>query len=277
MRHVVVVTDSNVCLPADLVGTLGIQVLPITVHLPGADHHDGHDGLSTLVYEALDNDLPVKSSPPSVAEYLEVIEAADADVVVVTPAAEFTTMHGHATLACDLSRRRAVAVDSRTATAGQGLIVLEGARAAAEGATLDGVVRIVESAAARVDLVASVAELQTLWRRGWVPNQVMDGPTDGAASRDGPRTLFRFRTGGVEPLDSVESSEDALEAIYAQWSEGGGPEAVSSVVFHADDPKLAARLQHRLGAVSFVSGFSAAMGIHTGRGVVGAAWITGPR
>lgn len=266
MHHVVVVTDSNVCLPVSLAETLGIQVLPITVHLPGADHRDGGEGLSSLVYQALDDNQAVKSSPPSVSEYLEAIEGSDAaSVVVVTPATEFTTMHTHASLACSLARRRAVAIDSRTATAGQGLVVLAGARAAAEGASLETVIRVVEDSAGRVDLVASVAELQTLWRRGWVPSQVMDA--------HGPRTLFRFRSGSVEPIASVESATAAIEAIYDQWRQGGGPDSDSSVVFHADDPGLAARLEERLGRVSFVSGFSAAMGIHTGRGVVGAAWL----
>ncbi|MGH9128980.1 MAG: DegV family protein [Acidimicrobiales bacterium] len=278
MQQVVVVTDSNVCLPSTLLDTLSIGVLPITVHLPGSDHPDGGEHLSGLVYQALDDDQPVKSSPPTVSEYLEAIEGAQASsVVVVTPATEFTAMHVHACLACDLARRRAVAVDSRTATAGQGLVVLAGARAAAAGAPLEAVARIVEDAAGRVDLVASVAELQTLWHRGWVPSQVMGPPLGAAAAGDGPRTLFRFKSGSVEPLDSVESAAAALEAIHERWSQGGGPGSESSVVFHADDPELAARLEMRLGAVTFVSGFSAAMGIHTGRGVVGAAWLAAPR
>lgn len=274
MHHVVVVTDSNVCLPVALVDMLGIRVLPITVHLPGADRQDDGDDLSRLVYHALDHDQPVKSSPPSVAEYLAAIEGAEAGaVVVVTPAAEFTAMHGHASLACELATRRGVAVDSRTATAGQGLVVLAAARAAAAGADLETVVRTVHDAAGQVDLVASVAELATLWRRGWVPSEVMEGPGGRVAGQDGPRTLFRLREGCVEPLDSVGSAAAALDAIHAAWSRGGGRDATSSVVFHADDPVLAARLEERLGGVSFVSGFSAAMGIHTGRGVVGAAWL----
>ncbi|MGH9071313.1 MAG: DegV family protein, partial [Acidimicrobiales bacterium] len=240
------------------------------------DHLDGADGLSALVFAALADDQPVKSSPPSVAEYLQSIEeAAATSVVVITPAAEFTAMYSHAKLACDLAGRRAVALDSRTATAGQGLVVLAGARAAAAGADLEAVVLAAEIAAGRVHLVASVAELQTLWHRGWVPNEAIDGQDEREAGRDGPRTLFRFRSGAVEPLSRVESSAAAMEAIYDEWAATGGPEAVSSAVFHAEDYQLAARLRDRLGAVSYVCGFSAAMGIHTGRGVVGAAWMSG--
>ncbi|MGH9064955.1 MAG: DegV family protein [Acidimicrobiales bacterium] len=275
MRQVAVVTDSNVCLPAPLVDTLGIRVLPITVHLPGADCLDGEDALSSRVYAALDDDQPVKSSPPSVAEYLAAIEEADAGaVVVVTPAVEFTSMHTYASLACELAGRRAVAVDSRTAAAGAGLVALAGARAASEGGSLETVLRVVEEASTRVDLVASVAELRTLWRRGHVASQVLDQP--GREGQARPRTLFRFRRGAVEALDPAPSAEAALDAVWARWAGGGGPGATSCVVFHADDPELAARLEARLGSVSFVSGFSAAMGIHTGRGVVGAAWLPVP-
>jgi fatty acid-binding protein DegV len=56
------------------------------------------------VYDALAHGEPVKSSPPSTGAYLVAIEEAKASaVVVITPAAEFTTMHHNALLAADLA------------------------------------------------------------------------------------------------------------------------------------------------------------------------------
>lgn len=274
MSNVAIVTDSSACLPAATSGPLGIRVLPITVHLPGSDHLDGGDGLPQLVYQALDRNQPVKSSEPSMADYLDAIEeAGPGPVVVVTPAVEFTAMFGHATSACDLAGHRAVAVDSRTAAAGQGLVVRAGARVAAGGGSLDRVLRALDLASGRVDLVASLATLVPLRRSGRVPSASLVQPGRG---RDARRTLFRMREGAVEPLASVRSPEAAVEAIGAEWESGGRPGADSCMVFHADCPALADQLGRRLGGVTSISEFSAAMGIHTGRGVVGAAWTSSP-
>lgn len=269
MERIAVVTDSSACLPPSLAKTMGIRVLPITVHLLGADHLDGGDDLPSKVYRALADDEPVKSSPPSVADYLAAIEDSDAGtVVVVTPAAEFTAMHQHAAVACELAGRRAIVIDSRTAAAGEGLVVAAGAQAAAGGERLAGVIRCLEEASSRVDLVASLAGLGVLRRSGLVPAGSLE-----ARSREGSRIVFRMRAGAVEPLASVACGSDALDAIEAEWTSGGGWGATRHMVFHADCPDLAQELAERLGDTSAIAGFSAAMAIHTGPGVVGAAWL----
>ncbi len=276
MARVALVTDSSACLPAPLVAALAIRVLPITVHLPGMNRLDGDQGLPEQVYQALEADQPVRSSPPSVADYLGAIDQAGAEadleaVVLVVPAAEFTDMRSHALIACDLSGGRAVAVDSRTAAAGQALVVLAGAEAAAAGESLERVLRAIEEATRRVDLVASVAELGPLRRSGRVPS-----PSLGPARPAEARSVFRMRRGAVEPLARVESADAALQRIHQEWRAGGGPGATSCALFHADCPELASQLGEQLRAVTMVAGFSAAMGINTGRGVVGAAWLPSP-
>ncbi len=269
MAGVALVTDSSACLPARLVDSLAIRVLPITVHLPGTNRLDGAEGLPEQVYQALEADQPVKSSPPSVADYLGAIDEAGADaVVIVVPAAEFTEMRSHAMVACELSGGRAVTVDSRTAAAGQALVVLAGAEAAASGEPLERVLRSLEEASGRVDLVASVAELGPLRRSGRVPS-----PSLGPARSEGARTVFRMRRGAVEPLARVGTAGAALQRIRQEWAATGGPGAIQCAVFHSDCPELASQLGERLSSVTMVAGFSAAMGINTGRGVVGAAWL----
>lgn len=270
MAGVALVTDSSACLPAPVVAALAIRILPITVHLPGLSRSDGTEGLPAQVYQALEADQPVKSSPPSVADYLGAIDEADAEaVVVVVPASEFTDMRSHALLACELSGGRAVTVDSRTAAAGQALVVLAGAEAASSGAPLERVLRAIEEASSRVDLVASLDELGPLRRSGRVPS-----PSLGPARLVDARTVFRMRRGAVEPLARVGSPGAALRRIHQEWEGGGGPGATSCAVFHADCPELASQLGERLSGVTMVAGFSAAMGINTGRGVVGAAWLS---
>jgi DegV family protein with EDD domain len=269
MHDIALVADSSACLPPALAPALGIRVLPITVHLPDADFLDGVDRLARGVYRALEQDEPVKSSPPSVVEYFAAIDEAGArSVIVVTPATEFTTMYRNARLAAEMAGPHVTVVDSRTAAAGHGLVVLAGAAAVSAGASPAEVVRTIEHASARVDLVASLENLGPIRRSGRVPSVALD-----VAGRLGVRPVFRMRFGAVEPLASPRDTGAALGRIQREWVAGGGAAADHSAIFHADCHDLAERLEHLLGSVDHVVELSAAMGIHTGRRVVGAAWL----
>jgi DegV family protein with EDD domain len=272
MRRVGVVTDSSTCLPQSLVEELGICVVPVTVHLPGSDKVDGSDHLASRISEAVERDQYVRSSHPFITDYLAAIEEVDAEqVVVVTPAMEFAGMYRNASLAAELAARSAVTIDSRTAAAGQALVVLSGAEAAAAGAELEEVVRVVEAASRSVDLVASLETLVPISRSRRVP-----APALRAAELEGMRSVFRMRAGTVEPLGATSTTEEALRTIAKEWTATTAAPSGKTTVFHAECPELAELLGGMLGRVDFVSGFSAAMQIHTGQGVVGAAWLRGP-
>jgi DegV family protein with EDD domain len=269
MLRVSLVTDSSTCIPDSVVESLGIRLVPVTVHVPDSERLDEGEQLPGRISEAIERDQLVRSSHPFITDYLAAIEdSAGHEVVVVTPAMEFAGMYRNASLAAELAARGAIAIDSRTAAAGQALVVLAGAQAAADGAGLDEVVRVVEDASRRVDLVASLETLGPIRRSHRVPDLALR-----AAELEGMRSVFRMRRGAVEPLDSSATTTQALETIRKEWDAtvGDGPERAT--VFHAGCPEVAERLSEMLGHVDFVSGFSAAMQVHTGRGVVGAAWI----
>jgi DegV family protein with EDD domain len=269
MHDIALVTDSSACLASGLAHALGIRVLPITVHLPDADVLDGVDRLASGVYRTLERDEPVKSSPPSVVEYFAAIEeVGDRSVIVITPAAEFTTMYRNARLAAEMAGPHVTVVDSRTAAAGHGLVVLAGAEAVSAGASLAEAVRTMEDASARVDLVASLENLGPIRRSGRVPSVALD-----VAGRLGVRPVFRMRFGAVQPLASPRDTGAALARIRREWATGGGPATDRSAIFHADCHDLAVSLERHLGRVDHVVELSAAMGIHTGRRVVGVAWL----
>lgn len=264
-----VVTDSSTCLPPALLEKLAVITVPVTVHLPGAEGIDGSDHLSRRISEAVERDQYVRSSHPFITDYLAAIEESGCEeVVIVTPAMEFAAMFRNASLAAELSTRRAVVVDSRTAAAGEALVVLAGATAAGAGGSLAEVTATIESASRRVDLVATLETLDPIRRSRRVPAPILRGtPLEGA------RSLFRMRDGTVELIGEVKSEAEAFEQICSAFESGGGPRAESSTVFHADSPEAAERLCSLLGPVDFVSGFSAAMQVHTGPGVIGAAWL----
>ncbi len=258
-------------MPAELVARFGVCVLPISVFLPedGAPSIDPPDGEDLLLPETLAREELAGANHPFVTEYLQAIEAPGFDAaVVITPAVEFATMYRNATLAAEFAARPVVLIDARTAAAGQALVVLAGAEAAARGASIEKVVRAVEEASRHVELVASLATLEPLRRSGPVPDEVLGG-----GGPRGFRSVFRMRDGTVEPLGNATTAEDTLETIRAAFLASAPRGTERSAVFHANARHLADRLREMLGGVDFVSGFSIAMQVHTGGGVVGAAWI----
>ncbi|HXZ83629.1 MAG TPA: DegV family protein [Acidimicrobiales bacterium] len=271
MGRVRVITDSSACVPAELVAKFAVCVLPISVFLPedSLTGIDPTDGGEMPLPEALAREELAGANHPFVTEYLQAIESPDFDAaVVITPAVEFATMYRNAALAAEFALRPVVLVDARTAAAGQALVVLAGAEAAAAGAEIQQVVRIVEQASSRVELVASLATLEPIRRSGPLPDDVL-----GDLEPSGVRNVFRMRDGTVEPLGTAPTPEEMLEAIHAAYLSSAPRGSERSAVFHANAPHLAARLGELLGGVDFVSGFSVAMQVHTGSGVVGAAWI----
>jgi DegV family protein with EDD domain len=265
-----VITDSSACIPAELAEKLGICVLPISVYLSDAGTGDV-EALADVadLPEQLASEELAGANHPFVTEYLDAIETPGFDAaIIVTPAIEFATMYRNAGLAVTFSKRPARAVDARTAAAGQALVVLAGAEAAASGADLDGVVAVVEGAARHVELVASLASLEPIRRSGPLPDGVLDAP-----GLEGARSVFRMRDGVVEPLGTAATSDEALTLMRDTYRQSVRDGVTRATVFHSRAPELADELVRLLGGVDFVTGFSVAMQIHTGSGVVGAAWI----
>jgi len=262
------VTDSSACLPAQAVRRYGITVLPIVIHLPTGDLRDDTPEAGTMVYEAMARGEPVKSSAPSTLEYLAAMEQGEGDVVVITPAAEFTAMYRNAAVAAEIAGGRAAVVDSRTAAAAQGLVTLAAADVAATGGSAGAVVRAAEDAGRRAELVAALDGLEHIKRSGRVPGVALE-----LAHQLGIRPVFRLHAGTTERLGVPRSPAAALRRIRREATARGVERSPATMVFHAASLGRAEELRGLLGHGAPLTEFSPSMGIHTGAGVVGVAWL----
>ncbi len=206
--RVAVLTDSSAGMPADQARRFDVHVVPIHLTIGSDEFRDGLDLDPAVLYQALQKGVPVKSAAPSPLDYADAVEATlSDDVVVVTPASEFTFMYRNASLAAELSDRRVTVVDSRSATAGHGLVVLAGAQAAAGGGTVDDVVSAAEDAASRVELVGALETLDYLRSSGRVPAIAL-----GLATQLGVRPVFRFEEGVTRPGRTRRKSSAGVSA-----------------------------------------------------------------
>jgi DegV family protein with EDD domain len=267
MSSVKLLTDSSACLPPGLSSRTSVHSIPIAILLGSASLDDG-PAQADRVYRAMALAEPTKSAPPSLHHYLDAIEESDSDaVVILTPAVEFTVMYRNARLAATMARRPVEVVDTRTAAAGQGIIVAIAVEAMDAGASALEVAEVARAAAQRTELVASLPSLDSIEGSGHVPATAFAGVVP-----RGSKPTFRFRDGVVAPLGRPVPASDSDGLLRSAWREGGGDQAERTLFFHAASVGEAHRLRSTCERDDPIVEFSPAMAVHTGLGCVGVAW-----
>ena len=268
-----IVTDSAASLPADLVASSGVVVVPLWLTLGGDPVRDGDLSLDEVL-RRLDEGLTTSS--PSPGEFAAAVEAADAGdgVLVLTLSAGMSSTFEAARLATELAEdARVELLDTGTAAGAEGLVVLAAAEAARAGGTLADVRTAAERAAAQVRLVASLPTLDHLARGGRVP-----GAAAWAGRWLGLNPVFEFRNGHVRPHRPARGDDAAVERLVSMWAHTVVRGARLHVAaMHASRPDAAERLlravRDRAEPTSeWVGSFSPVMVAHTGPGLVGLAW-----
>jgi DegV family protein with EDD domain len=267
---VTVVTDSAASIPVELVSRLGIVVVPMSVIIGGTVYPDGQLGLDEVMSRVNEGVSTAGTNP---GEFLEAIEPIEGDVVLLTISAQMSSTFEAARTAASLGDGRAHVIDTRTASGGQGLVVLAAAAAAARGEPIDAVVAEAERVIQRVRLVATVQNLDRLIASGRVP-----GIAALANRWLGMQPLFEFREGRAHPLRPAFSRDAALDRMVATWhNTAARGRRLHVAALHAEAEEEAKRLLKQVTTevepeTSFVAPFNSVMVVHTGLGLVGLAW-----
>ena len=280
--NVAVVTGSQTCLPRELVEELDITVLPYTLVLDGREYLDGVDMTPEEFYRLLPN-LNGRYGTSSISPglFLETFQKLSRryrGILVITISSSMSGVYNNARLAAESFRDVPVMVlDSGTAALAQGLVVLRAAKAAKAGASLEECYRVAAEAASRVRLLAYISTFEYLRKSGRVKAVAAL-----AADALSIKPVFAFREGKVELVGRRRSAERARELIaelVLEYWEENERKPLELAVFHASSPSEADDLAKRIisrvpvaGEVIF-SEFTPVMGIHTGPGVVGAAFL----
>jgi fatty acid kinase fatty acid binding subunit len=260
----VVVTDSS-GRPSRPGAAAPVVVVPITILLADRQIPD-HEIDPQLVDEALARAEPIKTRAPGVIDYLDAVESTDAQAaVILTPAAELTAMWRHACHTPWLADRPVAVVDTRTAAAGQALVVEAAAEAAAAGNSLADVVAVAREAAGRARILGAVGTAEPLVAAGMV--ELRRGR--------GRPTVFDARHGMIEPLRVLDGDDPvaALADLYGRQRGAGNPVAFTSAGAGRGVQAMAERLAGLVDSNRPPEVCSAAMTVYTGRGVIGIAWL----
>ncbi|HEY81839.1 MAG TPA: DegV family protein [Dehalococcoidia bacterium] len=285
MRKVAIVTDTTACIPREQVERYDIEVVPIQLIFENRTYRDGIDISPTEFYALLRRakKLPTTSSS-SPGPYLEAYHQASRlaqNVLCITLSAKFSGIFNSARLAMEMAKTALPNVvievlDSGTAAAAQGLVVLAAARAAASGQDLAEVMATAKRVMSKVNLFATLDTLQYLVRSGRVPqaaalvNSLLKIKPIFTLNHAEARTVALPRT--------IPSAIKRMLKIMEQKTAKDQPLHVA--VMHADALDEAIALKDRISsqfdcAELFVTEFTPVMGVHTGPGLLGVAFYSG--
>jgi DegV family protein with EDD domain len=277
---VAVITDSNICLPPEVLKEYQIGIVPILIIMGEEVLRDGLDITTKELYAHLrsSEELPTTSSP-SPAQYQEAYEAAEKigakGALVVTLSSKLSMSYIAASLASQAMPGFQVrVVDSRMATTAQGFVALAAARAAARGMDLEQVAATAERSIAGSGFVAVLDTLTYLHRGGRVP---------AIASLAGQilnlRPVLKNQDDGSVGIAGVVRSKkkvsEHLVRLVRRLTIGRNVTCLA--VMHADAQQEAEELQEVAAqdfsdVDVFTVEFSPVMGVHAGPGALGLAY-----
>ncbi|MDP3893184.1 DegV family protein [Nocardioides sp.] len=277
-RTTALVTDSTASLPAELVASRDITVVPLQVVIGATVHDEGVEGGATpeIVAEALREWAPVSTSRPGPAVFSEVFERLAADgaeeILAIHLSGDMSGTFESAQLAAREARVPVTVVDSRQVGIGTGFAVLAAADALDGGCTTEEAARVARDRAAATTSLFYVDTLEYLRRGGRIGAAA--ALLGGALS---VKPLLRISDGRIDSFEKVRTSSRALARLADLAVEAAGEQQVDVAVAHLANPDraadLTARLTERLG--DNLSGreidcgqLGAVLGAHVGPGMV---------
>ncbi|MBN1428020.1 MAG: DegV family protein [Anaerolineae bacterium] len=275
-----IVTDTLSDLPQEIVDTYAITLVPLYVHFGQEVYRDRFDLGSDEFFRHLASSptLPTTSSP-SVGDFQQVYQNLLAD----DPAANILSIHFAGTLSGTLSSaRQAVDLlrgakihlfDTLSGSLAQGLMVLEAARMAIKGATVDAVLSRLTNMRERMQLLLTPSTLDYLAKGGRIGR---------AAHLVGSlldiKPVLRLKDGIIEPCERHRTHKRAVAAIRDLVIKDALDKSdLHLAVGHGCDEEACQWLADELCAALkprvFLRGsIAATIGTHLGPGTVGAGW-----
>src|SRR3954462_234495 len=224
MAGVRIVSDSACDLSAEEAAELGIAIVPLSIRF-GDDEFTDREDLSVAEFYArmATTDALPETAAPAPGAFERVFrqlagEGADAVVCINLSGALSATIESARNAARALEGEIDVRViDSRPLTAGLGTIVLEAAKAARDGKSVDEVVALADDLVARTRVYAALDTLENLKKGGRI-----GGAKAFVGSLLSVKPLINVTGGHVEEAGKPRTRKKALVALRDQlYSEQG--------------------------------------------------------
>ncbi len=275
-----IVTDSTADMPPELAQEHGIAVVPLSVIFGEDVYKQGGEMTPDLFYDMLtrSKDLPTTSAP-SVGDFVEVYEE------VLKSTDEIVSIHLSSKLsatydiACQAAAQladegaRIDVIDSQTISYGMIFMAVAASAAAAQGATVEEIRKLVEGMIPRIHVYVVLDTLEYVRRGGRIGRA---RAFLGNMMRVKP--ILSFRNGEVHPEERVRTRAHALDRLFQLATAYPNVEQVgvaySTNAQEADGFKR--RIEQALeGAKVVLTRLGPVVGVHGGPGILGVCILEG--
>jgi DegV family protein with EDD domain len=283
MSKVAIVTDSTAYIPADVSKGYSIYSVPLQVIWGSENYKDGVDIMPDQFYTRLaDTKVMPTTSQPSPAAFKVLYEKliqSDFEVLSIHISSKLSGTVDSAQQACaSLNHAPVEVLDSFSTSMSLGFQVMAAARAAEQGATLQECKIIAQQARENTGVLFLLNTLEFL-RRG--------GRIGSAAAFLGTalnlKPILELCDGKVEGIDKVRTWNKAQDRLLDIFEERIGKQAPVRIaaVYGGSKPEaeeILQRARQRFGvsdvSEAIMSPVSPVIGVHTGPGCVGLAYMT---
>jgi DegV family protein with EDD domain len=263
-----IVTDSVSDLPSNVAKSLDITIIPLNIHFGMDTFRDGIDMDRNEFYSKLQSSsvLPKTSCPSAgiFAETFDRVGEESDEIVAVFLSKKFSTTYNVARQGIELMKRkrRVVVLDSTLGAMGQGLLVIEAAKKALAGASLDEVMEKVVKTIPQIYVRASLCSLKYLAMGGRIGKaQALLAAT----LRINP--ILGIKGGEAFPIAKLRSRAKANEWLHKFISGFKNLEALA--IEYGTNQDEAKALLKRVSSIfpdipAYVSQINPVIGTHTG-------------
>ncbi|TCL48017.1 DegV family protein with EDD domain [Thermolongibacillus altinsuensis] len=274
MQKVKIVTDSTVDLPKEVIDQLQIHVIPLSFTIDGETYLDGVDITPEQFMKKMREaeELP-KSSQPSTGQFLEVYDrlgSEGCEIVSIHMTGGMSGTVRSAESAAAMTNANVTVVDSRFISIALGFQVVEAAKMAQQGKTVQEIIQHLDQIRANTNLFVTVDTLENLVKGGRIGRgKALIG------SLLNIKPIASLADGVYTPVAKVRSHSQMVKYLTNQFIQDTKGKKIKRVgIAHADALNLAERLKQ---AIFEATGFSETeimyttpiISTHTGPGALG--------
>jgi DegV family protein with EDD domain len=285
VNSVSIIIDSVASLPAEEISRYNIRTIPIKIVFEDRIYRDGIDLSVSEAYELLekapDTFTTAPSSPVDYANVYRELVNQGRSVLCLTISSRLSTAHNVALLAKDqvkkeLPQAEIAVLDTRTATATEGLVALAAAQSAAQGNPLEEVIRKGRKVVENNHLLIALDTIRWVYRTGRIPKIATQ-----VGTALGVKPLLTIEDGLAHLAGVVRTMHSGIERIIDNMKRRLNSRPIHAVVVHADVPDEGENLRDRIKAEFdcrelYLAGVSPIIGYAIGRGALGVGFYSLP-
>jgi DegV family protein with EDD domain len=274
MAKIKIITDSTADLSAEEVERYGIEIVPLSIVIDGESFLDGVHMTPKQFLErmSMSAELP-KSSQPPVGKFVEVYETyikEGYDILSIHMTGGMSGTVRSAESAAKMVEGNVQVIDSMYISRALGFQVMEAAKMAEKGKSMDEIVRRLEHIRANTSLYVVVDTLDNLIKGGRI------GRGQGfIGSLLNIKPIASLEGGVYNPEAKVRSHSQVVKYLTKKFEEETAGKTVKKIgLAHAEGLELAEKLKKSLmstaGYVDFTIGYTTSViSTHTGKGAIG--------